>query len=386
MKRLPFLALSAAALLGLGAGATGCLGGFAGMDAGGQDGGSGDGGAKQSGDLGPAAPLTSRERFDADVKPILVTRCASCHGKEGSVGPSFMKDPAYDTVMGHTGMIVPDPTQSKLLTKGPHNGAVYFTDAEAAKVLAWLALESAKLPPVVSNKPTTLPVRPKPGENIVSLLPLGKEFAGATLTFDSSVLGSTLKLSKITVHTDAAIGLHIAHPLFIIWSGGLKYPDPVDSFSNLDQLFIKDTKTQLGPGTLLLSNVGALDEVAVAFQILEVYGGGLPMMGGCKSVKDFTGTTRGTLSMRCVGCHGGGNKTAQAALDMGKVNDLSDAGQANACGQIRNRVNTAAPAMSAIFTVTSPKSALNHPYKFGGDQAAFDGFVQSASQWISKEK
>ena len=107
--------------------------------------------------------------------------------------------------------------------------------------------------------------------------------------------------------------------------------------------------------------------------------------GGCKAQDLFTMHAQPTLAARCVTCHGGANNTATNAVDMRKVTDLTMAGQAVACAQVRNRVNPTTPSMSTIFNVTSPSSMGAHPYKFP-DAMAHDAFVQEATKWIAKEQ
>jgi hypothetical protein len=93
-----------------------------------------------------------------------------------------------------------------------------------------------------------------------------------------------------------------------------------------------------------------------------------------------------TLAQRCVGCHGGSNGSATGALDMTHVGDLSNAGQASACGQVRNKVDPSNPSTSQLFNVTNPGGNANHPFKFNGDATAWNGFVTAATKWINSEK
>jgi hypothetical protein len=191
-------------------------------------------------------------------------------------------------------------------------------------------------------------------------------------------------------------GLRAVHPLFIIWSGGKKYPDPTDSLANVDITVARGDSSTLGPGTVVLLGVGALDELSLAFLKLDVSGmvvtdGGVPVdggdggiIGGCKNVPSFTTNTRPPLMQRCVSCHGGSNAQATNGLDMTKVNDTSMAAQAAACAQIKNRINTVSPAASAIFTTVAPNST-GHPYRFP-DGTTFNAYQTMVTQWINAEK
>ena len=374
--RVPMLALVAATTAG-------CLGAYD------PDTSAADLGTARGDLAGPAADgapvmLSSRERFEADVRPVMEARCAACHAFVGGAGPSFMKPDAYDSVLAYPGMITRDPTASLLVTKGPHNGAIYFNTAETLTIIGWLTVEADALPKGMNTSVATPPFAPSVGPNTIELSSLGATFNGAKVQFNASYVGSALQLADLTVTTDAMTGLHIVHPLFIVVRDGIKYPDPVDSFATLDAQIVKGKTVPLGPGLLVLNNVGRLDRLSIAFTRLEKYEGPGQMTGGCKAVSDFTMFAQPTLAQRCVSCHGGGNNTATNALDLRKVADTAMAAQVAACAQVRNRVNANDPASSSIFTVTRP-GGQGHPFRFP-DQNQFNAFVMSATQWITKEK
>ncbi|MSP61517.1 MAG: hypothetical protein EXR72_14495 [Myxococcales bacterium] len=328
--------------------------------------------------------VDARAKFDAQVKPLLNQRCAPCHGKEGGLGPAFLKPNTYDSVVAWPKLITRDPTHSLLVTKGAHSGASWFAPGELLILLDWLSVEAAALPKSIPQSVTTPPLTPMPGANSIPLGALGKDFLGAEITFDVTFIGTTLKLSDINVRATGATGLHVVHPLFFVLAKGVKKPDPVDSFENVD-LTVPNAKSLLmGPGVLFLHDVFGLDQIALAFSTFTVAGGGAMQMGGCKSVVDFTMSVQPTLAMRCVLCHGGTNDTATNALDMRKVADLSMGGQATACAQVKNRIDPMTPAMSQIFLITAPMAPGNHLFKFP-DQKTYDAFVQSATLWITKE-
>jgi hypothetical protein len=384
--------------------ATGCLGNFdlpgdgsdggapvpPSPDAGARDGASNGGGGDMATTMGSSS---GRTLFDTTVNPMLTARCTACHGKAGDVGPPFLAPVTYDTLIAYPGVVVTDPTTSKLMTKGPHNGCQWFNTTEQGTVLAWLTLEAMSLNMNPNVTQTTAAQSIAQGANTVSLGQLSADLAGATITFNASFVGSTLELSSITVNAKGANGVHIVHPLFITISSGAKTPDPVDSFSNLDQSVAQGNSSPLGPGTLFLDRVGTLDQLQIAFKTIEKYSmggggdGGVVGGGGCKDTAGFTANVKPTLSGNCVGCHGGNNLTATNALDMTSVNDTSQTGQDTACAQVKNRIDVNTPANSDVFLQTNPtNNKTGHPFMFNGSTTNWNNFVTSATKWITLEK
>jgi cytochrome c553 len=94
----------------------------------------------------PPTSGTAREIFDADVKPLLTLRCASCHvGPNTSPTNMFLGpdgESSYYTALENDRAVVGGwvATSATLLTKGVHLGPAW-TSAEAAKVTAWLDAE-----------------------------------------------------------------------------------------------------------------------------------------------------------------------------------------------------------------------------------------------------
>ena len=70
------------------------------------------------------------------------------------------------------------------------------------------------------------------------------------------MVGTNIELSTILIKTSASMGLHVAHPLWVTWDAAMDAatPDPVDSFSNLDETVFAASSAAMGPGTLLLPN------------------------------------------------------------------------------------------------------------------------------------
>ncbi len=343
-----------------------------------------------AGSDGSAAQSSGRDKFNATVRPIMQPRCSPCHGMANGLGPGFMIPDAYDSLVAYPGMITRDPTHSLLITKGPHNGAVFFNDQEKLIVLDWLAIEAAVLPPSVTSSVFATPITLQMGKdaNSIDLSPLcaNSGCAGATIKFTAEVLGQALKVTDLTVHPDGPSGLHIVHPLFVgVNPMGVKTADPVDTLDGYDVTYMNATPAPLGPGLILLTNVAQGDQVTIAFSLIERWDG-VVMTGGCKSPSLFTMDATPSLTTPCTTmCHGGANTAAQNALDMSHVTDGTMMGQAIACAQVLNRVNPAMPSMSDLFAVTDPSGTANHPYKFP-DANTFNAFTQAVTPWITAEK
>ena len=370
------LALAATAM-------TGCLGDYAAPI---------DGGALlDRGSIGDAPSL--RNIYDTTVAPIVDAQCGACHAHPGGAGPAFLMPIAYDTLRAYPGMITRDPSSSLLITKGKHEGPA-IAAAQLGTVVNWLDEEAAAIAPdPIASAPATKPVRPAMGANTLKLDSLG--FPGASVDFSASFAGSSLILSQLVV-TAGGANLHVVHPLFIVWTGGMKRPDPVDSFADIDLTVAAGQSSQLGPGTLILDNVGTLDEIGVAFLKITAGGyvdGGTPAgddggtidPGACKAVTAFASDARPTLMKDCATCHGGTNTLATNALDLSKIGMSTSMAEAAACAQVLTRTKPATPMMSDIFIATDPSGNFTHPFKFP-DAKSFNAFVTSATQWIQQEK
>lgn len=80
-----------------------------------------------------------RTVFEAEVEPVLLDECGSCHTGSGSYPPKFLQaDDVLMRVVSHPGLVAPGmPEASELLTKGDHNGPAFSADA-ASTVTAWV--------------------------------------------------------------------------------------------------------------------------------------------------------------------------------------------------------------------------------------------------------
>jgi hypothetical protein len=327
----------------------------------------------------------------------MMQACNVCH-TGAAAGPPFMAPmpDIYTTLKAWPGLIGPSPQGSKIYMKGQHEGPA-FTPGQAMRVATWLNAEAAAgsggNDGGVGGAPLIPPFMPQPGTNTVDLGSLGPGLAGAKLQFDASISGAGLQLASLQIIAPASTGVHVAHPLFTVYpQSGSPLPDPVDSFSGLDQTIPAGMPGTIGPGTLILTSYKLNDRIGVVFEKLAATNppggmdGGTGGPGGCKSVMTFTASAKTPLSNTCVTCHGGANAGAQSALDMSRVNDTSTDGQTAACAQVLNKVSPATPAQSRIFQVTAPgASAAVHPFQFP-DQNSFNAFQTMVSQWIVREQ
>jgi hypothetical protein len=357
---------------------------------------SGAGGASGSG----AAPNQGKQLFDM-LEPTLYASCGPmCHEAGGIADAPFLAGPdRYQSITSWPGIIVKDATQSKLETypvSGPQHPYKKLDQPPLdttlfPQVKAWLAAEAAGIDTMGqpdAGTPFVQPFVPIMGFNAVYLTPFGMQFTGMAITFNADTVGGALELSDIEVHPTSAAGLHIVHPLFAVNPVGKPAdPDPVDSFSNVDQVFPAGQSMPLSPGTLILTNWVSGAKLSLAFEKVEIVVPSAADAGpeggtsGCKSMATFTSDAKQPLMDNCVMCHGGANAAAQGAIDMSKLG--SD--PAAACAQVRNRVSPANPPASQIFITTDPAGNAAHPYKFGGSNTKFGAFKTSLSMWIQAE-
>jgi hypothetical protein len=371
---------------------------------GGATGGSGGTGGETGGAGGAAVtPSKAKDLFDA-LEPTLYSSCGpGCHEAGGVADMPFLAGPDhYQSIISWPGIIVKDPATSKLETypvAGPQHPYKKLDQPPLdtslyPKIKAWLAEEAKDI--VTTDQPmmvkTIAPFVPIIGFNAVYLQPLGAEFTGMAVTFNADVIDdNAIELTDIQVHPTATQGVHVAHPLFVVYPVGMKPdPDPVDSFSNVDQTFEASKAGTLGPGTLVLVNWSPNAKMSLAFQTIELVTqdvgdagtGGSTSAGGCKDVTAFMDNAVGPLKGNCVSCHGGGNPSAQGAIDMSTIDSDPD----KACAQVKNRVSPSDPPSSQLFITTDPGGNAAHPYKFGGSGDKFNTFKSSVSVWIQAEK
>ncbi len=344
---------------------------------------------------------TAQALFEA-IEHDLMDACGGCHDAGGFADTPFLKEPRYDSITSWPGIIKKDPTQSIFLTHavigGGHGGtnldSPSLKDTLLPKVEEWLAEEAkaiADIPEEEKGK-SVEPFAPILGFNAVYLTDIDEAFKGMAITFNANELTpNSLELTNVEVHTTAKLGIHLVHPLFSVYpKGGQPDPDPADSFSNVDQYVDYGQSADLGPGTLILTNWLVDGKLAISFENIEPYSTMLPdggtdggLEGGCADLDSFSTNAKGQFQP-CLGCHGGGDSQANAAVDMSGL--VNDADVANACAQIRNRVNPGNPPQSQIFITTEPGGAAAHPFKFGQNQATWNAFKDAVSVWIAAEQ
>jgi len=216
--------------------------------------------------------------------------------------------------------------------------------------------------------------------NTVDLSALNPMLSGVTITFMASMIGTTsIQLSQIKVNTSAATGVHLVHPIFVIWDQNLNpTPDPVDSFSGLDQSVFSASSAELGPGTLVLPNFAAGDLLSVAFTTAETKMGSAD--GGvsttCKALQMFVTNVKPLLQgNNCTTqCHIGNNPTAGVKWD--------STPDAALCAVALTEINTATPAQSQLLLQPDPAQNNGHPQKVN----PFTTWSTTVTAWINAEK
>lgn len=350
-----------------------------------------------SGGAGGASGPTGRDLFEA-FEADLVENCNACHKEEGAADAPFLAGPdRYARMTAWPGFIVSDPNQSTLLTHpaDPTHGGGEAPDMPEdlrPKVLEWLTLEAENLPENGGEiGPSVTPRKPflNGAFNTVYLDQLGEEFQYMSITFFAQAIGGTsdeptmLWLSNISVHTVPGTPLHIVHPLFTVYDpSSPPDPDPVDSFSNVDQTFTIDTTPMLGTGEIVLTNWKKGAYLGIAFERIEVYGGTPGEGGSCKDPVAFQTDVAPAMKTCMEQCHGGKHPQAKGAMNLTELMTQP----ATACIQVRARITPGNPDTSQILIVTNPTGLEVHMYKFGGNISAYDTFKNKVTPWIKAEE
>lgn len=128
------------------------------------------GGGVESGEvpLPPTEPepdTAGRTTFETTILPLLEDRCAVCHA-DPAMAPAFLTEnpDVYDTVMAWPSLVVVEtPEQSRLITKGDHDGPAW-EQAQVDAILEWLAIEANPVEPIVPDDDDDDPVDDDDGE------------------------------------------------------------------------------------------------------------------------------------------------------------------------------------------------------------------------------
>ncbi len=362
------------------AAASGCLGSALGGGSGG-NGGTGGGGTGGSDNMDMSADPSVM--FYADVAPIVTANCAGCHGVSGTTAPAFMmaQPDLLKNILAYPGIVGTSPQNSRMYLKGQHEGPA-FTPDQLMTVGNWITFYNANLPMTDAGpaKPVIAPFSPSlTANNSIDLSALDSTLTGAKLTFDAVMIGTSIELKNILLVAPASTGVHIQHPVFVIWDQNLTpTPDPVDSFSGLDETVFSGSSAPVGPGTLVMPNFAATDLISVAFSLIE------PKMGSadggvstaCKSLAMFTANVKPLLTANnCTSqCHVGANPTAGVKWD--------STPDAALCLVALSTINTATPAQSQLLLQPDPSMNNGHPQKVN----PFTTFQTTVTTWINAEK
>ncbi|WP_272423284.1 hypothetical protein [Polyangium jinanense] len=358
------------------------------------------GGAGGAGGGEPAGP-TPYELF-LKIEPDLVANCNICHKKGGSAPAPFLAgetpEERYQTITFWPGIVTKAPEQSILLThpESPNHGggeAPKIPENVKPGVLEWLTAEADGLPDGNGDiGPSVRPFRPLPGGalNTVYLDALGEDFQYMSIAFFAEAIGGTsdaptmLRLTNITVHPVVDKPLHIVHPVFTVYVPGQPGdPDPVDSFSNLDQTFTLGGDNTLGTGEVVLTNWQKGAYLGIAFELIEVYGGNAGPGTGCNDLVNFQQNVVPAMQTCMMKCHGGANPQAKGTMDLSELNVMMPSA---ACQEVRARIKPGDPAASQILQVTDPVQPIVHMYKFDGDLNAYNAFKTKVEPWIMAEQ
>jgi len=266
--------------------------------------------------------------------------------------------------------------------KGLHEGPA-FTPDQLMTVGAWIDFYNANR--VIGDggdaRPTISPFTPSmTATNSIDLAALDSTISGVKVTFTAQMLGTSIQLSNIKVTTPASTGVHVVHPVFVIWDQNLTpTPDPVDSFSNLDETVFSGSSSPLGPGTLVMPNFAAGDLISVAFATVEAKSGGTDggTTTGCKNLAMFVSNVKPLLAANnCSSqCHVGASPTAGLKWDTTP--------DAALCVVALTEINTTTPASSPLLQQPDPAQGGNgHPVKVN----PFTNFQTAVTAWINAEK
>jgi hypothetical protein len=361
---------------GAAAASAGCLGSA--LDGNGGSGGTG-GGVGGSPDMAPDVV----GQFYSDVAPIVTSACQGCHGVAGTTAPAFMmaQPDLLSNLLAYPGIVGSSPQKSRLYMKGLHEGPA-FTPDQLTTVGNWITFynENRGAGDGGDAKPTIAPFTPSlTANNSIDLTALDPTLSGVKVTFDAQMVGTSIELKNVTLVAPASTGVHVTHPLFVIWDQNLTpTPDPVDSFSGLDETVFSGSSAPLGPGTLLLPNFATGDLLSVAFTTAETKMGSADggVSTACKNLTMFVNTVKPLLAANncSTQCHVGGAPTASLKWDTTP--------DAALCAVALTEINTATPAQSQLLLQPDPAQNNGHPQKVN----PFTNWQTTVTAWINAEK
>lgn len=354
----------------------------------------GSGGSSGTSSTGGAElPDTPKEFFEQVVLPGLMSECGACHQLGGSADHPFMAEPdPYVSIVSWPGVVVEDPAKSIIVVhpnEASHGAgqAPPISEELRAKVLQWLEMEAKNIPEVEGSLVYQVtPFKPILGGalNTIYFDDIDPTLQYASVSFNAKELTDTLlQLKNLEIHPVEGQSIHIVHPLFTVYpKDAAADPDPIDSFSGVDQIFTLDTgDVVLGTGEVILTNWQKDAYLGIAFENIANNGGGGPP-AGCYDPVKFMNEVVPQMQYCADTCHGGNNPQANATMDLSQLNaDPPDA----ACAQVRARITPGDPEESQIIDVTDPTQQIQHMYKFAGNKNKYMTFKTAVSPWIISE-
>jgi hypothetical protein len=333
-------------------------------------------------------PVILAENLFRELYPELDKACGEgCHaeGVSGGNPPRFLAKPdPYRSIREASGLVIADPSASRLVNKGAHAGPALEGDLQGLrdKVTRWLLMEAAALQEI-SRLPGTEPFTVADGANTVDVSKVGTGIDGTKITFTATRSSSVLTLLSLNLVAPAGTGVHLANPVFVqVTPEGKQIVDPVDSFSNVDQKVAAGQTQPIGPGSLILTDFKQERKLRILFRKIEpttVAGDAGTGGGGCKSPNTFIASAKPQLqNTGCVNCHRGQNAGATAALDLSQLgtNDVA------ACAQALNKVNLTNKPQSPIIQVAI--GGQQHPFTIQ-DVNARNAYPGQMLNWINNE-
>ena len=343
--------------------------------------GNGGGGPIYNADGGAQAPVQTK-LFQA-LLPDLEKKCGGACHTDGTNGGGYKwlgKPDQYVSIKAYPGIVTEDIYGSKLLNRPNNHPTASLVDVgnETLKdsVTTWLSAEAVALKqaPLPSTDATDVTA------GTIDLTKAG--ITGGKITFNTSALASSLRFSNIVIVAPSTTGLHIVAPSFVMVP--TKGAEVVDTtFSTVDISVPAGGTATIG-ALFYFFNWTTGSKVRIQFQKIEtatVASSDAGVSGGCKDVTTFQNSAAPTLIAQCVGCHGGNNGNATAALDLSKLSGAPN--YALACTQAHFKINLANKPQSNLLLAPLNGSGLNHPVKPFASTAS--GGYTSLLTWINKE-
>lgn len=355
-------------------------------------------------DMGSIGPgdvgenLDPRSVFEAQVKPILTSRCQVCHKTPQMGADTFLAvGDEYNGVTTYRSgkFLTQDVGQSALLTYPigqPHPG-IQFEPEHVKLVRAWLENEMA-----VRGTKTATPATPsvpmREGDFFISLEKLTRDPL-AKVTFKTQLMaGNLVAISGLQITAGNLVDVSIKKPAFIIITQGGVQRDPADALAGNALTIPKGQTVSLNPSSLFLTRVPGTARIALIFDSVTTTPTPAPPLdsnSGCKKPDNFNSGVRPLLVGCATVCHSPTAQSAAAAVangafDMSGVLDGASTTDAQlACARVLARTNVAAPARSVLVLQATPQAqggTPNHLFKVG----SFADFRDAVTAWAVTEK